>query len=244
MLLEICTGSVDDCIVAEQEGADRVELNSGLTLGGLTPSYGTVREAVTAVSIPVIVMIRPRDGGFRYSSAACRTMQRDIDAALDAGAAGIALGILHGDGRIDTERTSRLLERTRGAASVLHRAFDLTPDPLQGLEDAIACGFIRILTSGQQATALAGAPLIARLRQEAAGRIQILPGSGINPDTVGDLIRQTGCTQVHCSLSGVSVDSSGTALDFRSIAGLSPDSYKTTDGAKVRSMRSALDRIT
>ncbi|MBN2415707.1 copper homeostasis protein CutC [bacterium] len=243
LLLEICTGSVDDCIAAEQGGADRIELNGALSLGGLTPSLGTIRETVCAVRLPVIVMIRPRDGGFCYSDAAFRTMQRDIDAALEAGAAGIAFGILCEDGRMDKDRTRQLITRARGAHTVLHRAFDLTPDPFQALADAIECGFTRILTSGQEATALAGAPLIGALRDRAADRIEILPGSGIRPGNVDGLIRNTGCTQVHCSLSGLTRDTSGTGLDFRNLAGMTPDTYTATDMAQVGAMRSALDRI-
>jgi len=243
MLLEICTASVGDCVTAETGGADRVELNSGLALGGLTPSAGLIREAVQAVSIPVIVMIRPRDGGFLYSGDEFRVMQQDIDTALDAGAAGVAFGILLQNGRLDRERNRLLVQQAQESESVLHRAFDLTPDPAAALEAAVDCGFSRILTSGQKPTAAEGAPCLAQLIEQAAGRIEVLPGSGIRPDNVRSLIAMTGCTQVHCSLSGLSSDPSGAGLDFRNTDGLSPDTYISTDAAKVTAMKTELDRI-
>src|SRR5579862_4091980 len=101
ILLEICCGSIDDAIQSENGGADRVELCSALFLGGLTPSIGTIQEAKRRLRIPVIVMVRPRGGGFAYSEAEMASMERDTEAAVENGADGIVFGILQADGRID-----------------------------------------------------------------------------------------------------------------------------------------------
>jgi copper homeostasis protein len=112
--LEICTASVRDCVVAEKGGADRVELNSALLLGGLTASLGTLHEARRAIRIPIIAMIRPRSGGFDYSRADILVMQRDIELALAAGADGIAFGILKADATIDRKRCREMVKLTPG----------------------------------------------------------------------------------------------------------------------------------
>jgi len=239
MKLEICTASVDDCITAQRGSADRVELNTALALGGLTPSAGMIREAVKAVSIPVIVMIRPRDGGFCYSNSEFKTMQRDIDLALGVGAAGIAFGILLENGRIDRKRNKTILDQLKNTTAVMHRAFDLTPDPFTALDTCIDLGFNRILTSGQQETALKGAVVLKQLILQSKNRIEILPGSGITPATVESLVQQTGCQQVHCSLSALGTDLSAIGsgkIDFRSNTRLPLEGFKATDYAKVHEM--------
>jgi copper homeostasis protein len=200
VLLEVAIASVEDALAAQQGGADRLELNTALALGGLTPSLGTLIEVKAASSLPVLVMIRPRPGGFAYSEADFRVMQRDADLALQHGADGIVLGILTEDGRVDAERC-RLLVRQAGPRQVVfHRAFDVTPDPFAALEQLIDLGFRRVMTSGQEETAYNGARRIAELIERAAGRIEILPAGGINRFTVADVIARTGCTQAHASL--------------------------------------------
>src|SRR5580704_17539174 len=174
VLLEICCGSIDDAIEAEKGGADRVELCSALFLGGLTPSLGTIREAKRRLKIPVIVMVRPRGGGFCYSDAEFATMERDAEAAIDAGADGIVFGILKEDGRIDQRRTARIRSIIGDREAVFHRAFDVTPDPLKALEQLIDLGITRLLTSGQRDSTSQGVELIAKLIERAGKRIEIL----------------------------------------------------------------------
>ncbi len=128
--LEICTASAEDCAVAEQSGADRVELNCALMLGGLTPSFGALREARAAIRIPLIAMIRPRAGGFCYSASDFKVMQRDVEAALAEAADGIAFGILTPNGTIDLERCRQIMKLAAGRQLVFHRAFDVVPEPL------------------------------------------------------------------------------------------------------------------
>lgn len=247
MILEICAASVEDCITAERGGADRIELNCALAVGGLTPSAGLIREAVAAVSIPVIVMIRPRDGGFCYSPAEFKTMQRDIDLALGVGAAGAAFGILLENGQIDAERNRTLVEQIKDADAVFHRAFDLAPDPLRAMETCIDTGFKRILTSGQAVSAPEGTAVLRTLIAESGQRIEILPAAGITGSTAGPLIEATGCSQIHCSLTMLSRDLSGLGsndIDFRSHTVLPPEAFTSTDFSKVKEMFELLTAYT
>lgn len=245
MILEICTASVDDCIAAQQGGADRVELNAALALGGLTPSLAALIEARAAIDLPIIVMIRPRPGGFCYGPHDFAVMQRDVDLALEHGADGIAFGILTEDGALDEPRCAQLISQLGAREVVFHRAFDLVPDPGGALERLIDLGVRRVLTSGQEASAYEGAAAIARYREQAAGRIEILPAGGINASTVAHVVARTGCDQVHASLTTTKVDRSTRArphVRFSGAAGSGEDRFSTTDGAAVADLRRRLDR--
>lgn len=167
--MEICTASADDCVAAEQAGADRLELNCALMLGGLTPSLGCLREALAEVRIPLIAMIRPRAGGFCYSATEFKVMQRDLELALEAGAAGIAFGILKTDGTVDHERCRQIVGLCPGRQVVFHRAFDVVPDPLAALDQFVNLGVTRVMTSGQEASAYNGATRIAEFIRHAGG---------------------------------------------------------------------------
>ncbi len=198
MLLEICCGSIDDAIQAERGGADRIELCSALFLGGLTPSLGTVQETKARVKIPVIVMVRPRGGGFCYTDAEFATMERDARLAIEHGADGVVFGILRRDGTIDLERTRRISQIIgHDRQSVFHRAFDVTPDPLAAVDQLVDLGITRILTSGQQNTVGEGVETIRRVIEHARGRIEVMPGGGILPYQLESIIERTGCKQIH-----------------------------------------------
>lgn len=196
-LLEVCCGSLDDAIEAERGGADRVELCSCLFLGGLTPSIGSVVEAKRRLKIPVIVMIRARGGGFCYTEPEFAAMQRDAEAALAQGADGIVFGILNGDGTIDIERNRRLREIAGPKQSVFHRAIDVTPDPFRALEQLVELGFTRVLTSGQEPSVPEGIDLIAKLVKRAGDRITVMPGGGIRPQFVSEVVERTRCKEIH-----------------------------------------------
>ena len=246
MILEICTASIDDCLAAQEGGAHRVELNAALTLGGLTPSLGTLIEARAALDIPIIVMIRPRPGGFCYSPRDFAAMQRDVDLALEHGADGIAFGILAEDGRLDESRCRLLIAQAEGWETVFHRAFDVVPDPEETLERLIDLGVTRVLTSGQQASAYNGAEAIARYVQQAAGRIEILPGGGINRFTLADVLARTGCSQVHASLTTTRTDASTQARPHVTFGGsfrAPEDRFSTTDAGAVANLRRRLDGL-
>ena len=241
--LEICTASAEDCAVAAAAGADRVELNCALMLGGLTPSLGAVREARAAIRIPLITMIRPRAGGFCYSASEFRVMQRDTEALLAEGADGIAFGILTEHGAVDLDRCRQIVKLAAGRQVVFHRAFDVVPEPLAALDQLIELGITRVMTSGQEASAYNGAANIARYLQHAAGRIEILPAGGINRFTLADVVSRTGCDQVHASLSAGRKDRSGSARPQVSFGGtLKPpeDEFSVTDPAAVAALRQTL----
>ena len=197
VLLEVCCGSLDDAIEAERGGAQRVELCSCLFLGGLTPSIGSVIEAHRRLKIPIIAMVRPRGGGFCYTEAEFAAMQHDARAMLEAGADGIVFGILNPDGTIDVERNRVLRDIAGRRQSVFHRAIDVTPDPFRALEQLIDLGFTRVLTSGQQDSVPEGLDLIRRLVEHAGDRIEIMPGGGIKPYAIPEILRVTRCRQIH-----------------------------------------------
>jgi copper homeostasis protein len=245
LLLEIPVASVEDALAAEKGGADRLELNAALSLGGLTPSLGTLIEVKATVALPVFVMIRPRPGGFAYSQADLQVMQRDIDLALQYGADGIVFGILAANGPVAVDHCRRLVQQVGDRAAVFHRAFDVTPEPFEALEQLINLGFRRVMTSGQEETAYNGAALIAELIHRSAGRIEVLPAGGINRFTAADVVARTGCDQVHASLRTKVEDRSVAArpqVSFGSAVKLPEDRYTTTSPEAVAELRGLLRR--
>jgi copper homeostasis protein len=200
MVLEACVNSASSAVEAQRGGADRVELCENLHDGGTTPSGGSIRFARRKLHIGLYVMIRPRGGDFLYSDDEFEIMQEDVMLAKNTGADGVVFGILLPDGTIDKERMRVLVNLARPMGVTCHRAFDMTADPLQAMEDLITLGVDRILTSGQQPTAPQGAGLIRELVFKSAGRIIIMPGSGIKEQNVTDLIQATGVTEVHMHL--------------------------------------------
>jgi copper homeostasis protein len=243
VLLEVAVASVEDALAAQEGGADRLELNAALALGGLTPSLGTLIEVKAAVRLPVLVMIRPRAGGFAYSAADFQVMQRDVDLVLQHGADGIVLGILTADGRVDTDRCRQLVRQAAGRAAVFHRAFDVVPDPFAALEQLIDLGFRRVMTSGQEETAYNGARRIAELIGRAAGRIEVLPAGGINRFTVADVLARTGCDQVHASLRSRREDRSVAArpqVCFGGPVRIPEDRYDATSAGAVAELHRCL----
>ena len=243
VLLEICVASVDDALTAVEGGADRLELNAALALGGLTPSAGLMVEVRIRVRVPVIAMVRPRAGGFCYSDSDVAVMQRDVEGHLAAGAAGTAFGILKANGEIDRPRCRQLREVCGDKEAVFHRAFDLTPDPFAALAELIDLGFTRVLTSGQASTAFEGRDLIAELIHRATGRIELLPAAGIHRRNVAALVIRTGCNQVHASARVSARDESeGARPKVRFVTAQRPvaGSFERTDGAAVAGLQSAL----
>ena len=197
--IEVCANSAASCVAAEQGGAVRVGLCAGIPEGGTTPSYGEMVTARRAIGIQLNVIIRPRGGDFLYTPAEVQTMLLDIEAAKAAGADGAVFGCLGADGTVDVETNARLKQAAGGLSTTFHRAFDVCRDPFEALEEIIALGFDRILTSGQEATAPAGSALIAELVRRAQGRIIIMPGCGVNETNVAGLARDTGATEFHMS---------------------------------------------
>jgi copper homeostasis protein len=196
VLFEICVDSIDGVAAAARAGAGRVELCAALIEGGITPSIGTIELACRRSTIPVNVIIRPRGGDFLHTADELAVMERDIAAAKQAGAAGIVFGMLTAEGAIDVAATQRLLAAARPLPVTFHRAFDMCADPAAALEVLIGLGIDRVLTSGQEPTALEGSALIAALVRQAAGRIIVMPGV-VNARTVGRVVAETGASEVH-----------------------------------------------
>jgi copper homeostasis protein len=245
LLLEVAVATVEDALAALAGGADRLELNAALALGGLTPSLGTVLEVRRIAPGPLIVMLRPRPGGFCYSNPDFRVLQRDLDLMLEHGADGVAFGALTADGDVDVLRCRELLRQIGPRQAVFHRAFDVTPDPLSALEQLIDLGVRRVMTSGQEESAYNGATLIANLVRRAAGRIEVLPAGGINRFTMADVLARTGCDQVHASLRGGRADRSTAARPQVSFGGAfrpPEDRYDATSGEAVTLLRQLLGR--
>lgn len=249
VLLETIVSSLDDARAAAAGGADRFELCSALALGGLTPSLGTLAAIKAELDVPVMFMVRPREGGMAYTDGEFAVMLHDAALALEAGADGLVFGFLTSDGRVDVERCRTFIQATwpfggRGQLQlVFHRAFDVVADPQAALEQLIDLGMTRVLTSGRAARALDGADEIRRTVEQAAGRIEVLPGGGIRVDNVAEMVRRTACTQVHLSLTAPARDTSAAANPEVRFGVDTPPTeleYRATSEMSVREVRRIL----
>ena len=200
--LEICVYSVEAAITAQKAGADRVELCSGFTEGGLTPSAGTIHMVRKLLHIECYVMIRPRGGDFCYTDLEFEQMHRDIEYAKSCGVDGVVLGALQPNGHVNITRTSELVQHAKPLKVTFHRAFDFTVHPFRALDDLVICGCNRILTSGQKALAVEGLEVIKKLVSYSAGRIDIMAGSGVNPENACKFI-EAGVQALHLSAKKV-----------------------------------------
>ena len=198
MKTELCAYSVEACQIAARLGVNRVELCASPAEGGVTPSLATIERVAKIPNLDLSVMIRPRGGDFLYSDEEFETMLQDIDYARRAGATGVVFGILTADGRVDIERTRQLVEASNGMETTFHRAVDMTSDYEQAVEDVITAGCTRILTSGGYDKAIDGWDNIARGVARAAGRIEIMAGSGVVADNAQRLL-EAGVDALHFS---------------------------------------------
>jgi copper homeostasis protein len=199
LLLEVCAFNLQSSIIAEKSGAKRVELCENPADGGTTPSYGTIKQTREKIGIALYPIIRPRGGNFFYDEEEFAIMKQDILLCKQLGCDGISTGVHSQNGEIDTERLKRIVEWAYPMGVTCHRVFDATPDPMKALEEIITCGCERILTSGQKSTAPEGTELLAKLVQQAAGRIIIMPGAGVRSTNIESLISGTGATEFHTS---------------------------------------------
>lgn len=200
--LEICANSVASAIAAEEGGAHRVEFCQNLETGGTTPSAGQIRIARQRLTIGLHVLIRPRAGDFLYTDAEFEEMKADISFCKESNCDGIVIGLLDADGRVD-QRTEELVTLAHPMHVTFHRAFDVCREPFEALEAIIACGCKRLLTSGMKNAALDGVGLISELIERAKGRIEIMPGSGVNEANLADIARLTGASTFHTSAKAV-----------------------------------------
>jgi copper homeostasis protein len=241
--LEICIDSAAGADAAIAGGADRIELCGALSVGGLTPPPGLVAlvvERARAAGVRVHAMVRPRAGDFAYDAPELDTAIADARALIAAGVDGLVFGAVW-DGAIDGEATTRWLAAVRGQRAdidlTLHRAVDLLVDPVAAVEPAVALGFHRILTSGGATRAVDGVGVIRAMHERAAGRIVVMPGSGVRPENAAALLAQTGAGEVHASASVAVVQD-----DPRVIAlGFAGPGLAQTDATVVRALRAAID---
>ena len=199
MILEACAGSARHAFAAAGAGVSRIELNSALPLGGLTPSPGTFTEVRQALSIPVLPMIRPREGGFCYDAAETASMLRDAEFFLDAGADGVVFGFLTEDGQVDAEKVRDMVRLAGNRQTVFHRAIDIVPDWRRALETLMELGVTRVLTGGQAKNAWDGRETLRQMRIYTEGVLEIQPAGGIRPGNAREILRHTGCTMLHMS---------------------------------------------
>jgi copper homeostasis protein len=215
---ELCAETLPACLTARDGGAHRIELCSNLDVGGLTPPHSLVRAAIAHTSLPIHIMIRPRPGDFLYTAAEFATMRNEILHMKNLGAAGFVLGLLHPDATIDIPRTHALVDLAHPLPVTFHRAFDATPSLPQALEDVIATGCTRILTSGGQPNVLAGASMLANLVAQASGRIAIAAAGGLRLRNAAIVARLTQATHFHGSLRRV--DPTRTTVDTNAVRAL------------------------
>ena len=197
--LEIIAFTIESCAIAQASGANRIELCDNPGDGGTTPSYGFIKAAREKLHIELYCMIRPRDGDFFYSDDEFEIMKNDVQNAKQLGCDGVVIGLLNKDGSVDKERSKKLVELAYPMGVTFQRAFDRVNDPFKALEDIIETGCERILTSGLVPNCLDGAPLIAKLVQQANERIVIMPGSGLRSSNVIEVAKITGATEFHTS---------------------------------------------
>lgn len=231
--LEVCVDTIDGVLAAKAGGAARVELCAALSEGGLTPSSGLMRAAASA-GIPCFAMIRPRSGLFHFGASDMAIMLDDIQAAQDAGLAGVVLGVQSTDGTLDVARLERLRVAAAGMETTLHRVIDVVPDPLVALDQAIALGFDRVLTSGAAPEAPDGVDVITAMVARAGTRISVMPGCGLTPKNVASVATQTGVSEVHAACNRCVPDAE-TFSDFDP-----PLGRVKTDESAVRAMVEAL----
>ena len=236
-LFEVCAGSVQDCINAQLGGADRVELNSALHLGGLTPSLAMLKLVKEKTSLKVICMDRPRAAGFCYDDVEIETMFEDAKILLENGADGISFGFLNSDATINVTETKKMVELIHQyqKEAVFHRAFDCVDNPMHAIKQLIDCGVDRILTSGLQPTAMQGASVLEKLQSAFGDQIELLAGSGINANNIRALKEQTGLHQFHGSCKEWCKDPTTTVGNV-SYAYHESDDYDCVSLEKVRSI--------
>ncbi len=209
-LVEVCCGSVDDVIVASRFPVDRIELNSALELGGLTPSIGTLQEAKHRSRLPICCMVRPRTSGFRYSEDEFNSMCIDAQYLISNGASGIVFGFLNDEMKVDVARTKRMVQiaHHNGVEAVFHKAFDSIADKDEGCQTLIECGVDRILTSGGEnyPNIEKDFDILRHLIETYNDKITILVGGGVRAHNVRNILESTKCTQIHMTAKEIAQD--------------------------------------
>jgi len=240
MILEICTTSVQSSINAETAGAHRIELCTELAVGGITPSYGLLKEVIKSITIDVFVLVRPRSGNFTYSDAEFEIMKHDIQMCKDLDCAGIVSGVLNSDNTIDIKRTQELIKLSAPLPFTFHRAFDWTPNPEQALNDLINIGVTKVLTSGQSPSAIEGLELLKQLKDQAQDKLLILPGGGVNSENAIKF-KQARFTEIHASASTLIKVNKQPKIGMNSAQFFSETHWAYSDEEKIKSILEKLN---
>lgn len=202
-LLEVCADSVQSAVAAQEGGADRIELCSGLVIGGLSPTPSMFCEVKRNTDLKVRVLLRPRFGDFCYDKYEFETLRDEVRQFRELGADGVVIGILNPDGSLNMEQMAELMKTADGMGVTMHRAFDVCRDPFEALEQCISLGIDTILTSGQRSSAWEGREMLSELVNKAGGRLDILAGAGICPEIMKDLAETAGVKAFHMSAKKV-----------------------------------------
>lgn len=198
MVIEACVENFEEALKAQQNGANRIELCSRLDVDGLTPSEDLIRQTCSVLKIPVMVMIRPRPGDFVFSEEEVRQMGKEIEMAKRNGAAGLVFGLLTMEGEIDVIHTGQLAALAKPFPVTFHKAVDVMPDPVRGVEQLLGIdGITRILTSGGKPTAKEGAHTIRQMIAVAGDQITIIAAGRITRVNVDEIARITGASELH-----------------------------------------------
>lgn len=243
--LEICCYSVESAILAEQNGADRVELCDNYSEGGTTPSFGSIKIAIDRLSIPVNVIVRPRGGDFLYSDIEYETIKSDIEEIKRLNANGVVVGFLQSDGEIDLDKTAEIVKLAAPMEVTFHRAFDMCSDPIKSLDQLISAGVARVLTSGTANKAPEGVEILQKLVERAGDKISIMPGSGVNENNIKDLLKATKASEFHSSAKTFKPSLMEFCNDNLSMGGVSSvDEFSviSVDGKMVKKMKHEIIR--
>ncbi len=238
-LLEVIGTTIENCILAQQAGADRIELCDNMKDGGTTPSLGFIQQARKFLHIPLYPIIRPRGGDFLYTPNEFEIMKADILHCKNAGCDGVVVGILNADGTVDEKRNAILVQLAYPMDITFHRAFDRAVDAFKALNSIINIGFTCILTSGQQPTALQGAPLIQALIQAANNQITIMPGSGVKSNHLLHLHTITGATHFHAS-AAATIPSS---MVYTNVQLTDTQQINSVDVLEIKAMKAMLNQL-
>ncbi|MBE6336595.1 MAG: copper homeostasis protein CutC [Lentimicrobiaceae bacterium] len=203
--IEICTNGYQSVINAQENGAHCAELCESLEVGGVTPSYGTLKKVAADMKIPVRVLIRPRSGNYIYNEAELEMMCLDIQLVKQLGYEGVVIGALNKNGDLDVEKIKIMMKAGEGMKFTFHRAIDACNNPLEALATLVELGFDKVLTSGCKPKAIDGVGMIRQMQEKYGDIIKIMAGGGININNVVTIINETGISNCHASLT-VDVD--------------------------------------
>ncbi len=242
--VELCVGGIDDVALAASRSVDRIELNCGMAVGGLTPTSALSTTAREIFPGPIIAMVRPREGGFVYSDAEFRMMLREGERLLENEIDGLASGFLTQSNQIDVARCAEFRRAFPNPPLVFHKAFDFVSDRKTALQQLVDCGFNRILTSGGAKSASEGAAELSNLQQLAGDQIEILPGGGVRADNVASLIRATGILRVHSAAREIAseITSRSTSMGL-GLPGCDDFHHGRTSQTKLDELLQAIEQI-